>query len=277
LDNVLYIGNLYRVAEYVYHAQDVELAAVVCEQGRQSDELYTFCVLRGIPLLPVDDANGVAAACSRYGVSHAVMCSFGWKLPADLLEKVDIYNIHYSALPDYRGRHPTFHALLNDEKSVGITLHRVTPEIDRGDIVAQQLVPNYFWDYEQQLFDALTARIPLLLETLSAYLRGEVQAQQNTGGSYFEPVTEALTSIDLQADSARDIFNKVRAQYRYGGCRMTLDETAEIRVSKLLFADPAQVTFPGEWYYDKEQGVVYARKGEVVLKITAFDRIKGIA
>jgi folate-dependent phosphoribosylglycinamide formyltransferase PurN len=46
-------------------------------------------------------------------------------------------NIHPSLLPAYRGVDPIFHARLRGEARIGVTLHRVSPELDRGNILAQ--------------------------------------------------------------------------------------------------------------------------------------------
>jgi methionyl-tRNA formyltransferase len=275
--NVVYIGNLYQVAEFIYHSDDFSLAAVICEYNRQSDEIYNFCVVRDIPLSPISDVTRIAEVCTQCGVRTGIMCSFGMKLPVELLERIDIYNIHYSALPDYKGRHPTFYAIINNEKTVGITLHSVIAEIDCGPIIARELIANYLWNNEEQLFDELTRKIPQLLDTLGGYLRGALKAQPNSPGSYFNPVSDALTSIDLQLDTPQAIFNKVKAQHRYGGCRLVLEDGVEIIASEVLFVDPASIIFSGAWFHDRDKQVIYAKKTPHVLKISAFENIKGLA
>lgn len=46
-------------------------------------------------------------------------------------------NLHGSLLPAYRGRAPLNWALVNGERTTGVTLHHMTTEADAGDIVAQ--------------------------------------------------------------------------------------------------------------------------------------------
>lgn len=59
-------------------------------------------------------------------------------------------NFHSSLLPKYRGRTPTLWALLNNEDTVGITLHYVDTGIDTGDIIAQSeyKIPNNMSGYD---------------------------------------------------------------------------------------------------------------------------------
>ena len=55
--------------------------------------------------------------------------------------RVDTWNLHKSYLPHYRGIAPSFYALLNGEKRVGATLHRIAKGFDTGDIIRQVEVP----------------------------------------------------------------------------------------------------------------------------------------
>ncbi|MCY4732143.1 hypothetical protein KY092_16425 [Natronomonas gomsonensis] len=50
-------------------------------------------------------------------------------------------NVHTAALPKYRGMLPTFWALYHDEDEIGVTVHTMEPEIDRGQIVRQSHFP----------------------------------------------------------------------------------------------------------------------------------------
>jgi hypothetical protein len=49
-------------------------------------------------------------------------------------------NIHPSDLPDFRGVDPIIHFLLSPEKKMGITMHKMTAQIDDGDILAKSYV-----------------------------------------------------------------------------------------------------------------------------------------
>ena len=52
-----------------------------------------------------------------------------------------LYNIHFSALPRYRGVYTSIWPILNGETSVGVTLHYMDSRIDTGRIVAQAAAP----------------------------------------------------------------------------------------------------------------------------------------
>ncbi len=49
-------------------------------------------------------------------------------------------NFHTSILPEYKGVDPIFQKMLNDPSYQGITLHKVIPKIDQGDILLQRKI-----------------------------------------------------------------------------------------------------------------------------------------
>lgn len=59
-----------------------------------------------------------------------------WKLP-----RLGTINLHASMLPDYRGAAPINHAIMNGEKSTGLTTFFLQHEIDTGEIILQEAVP----------------------------------------------------------------------------------------------------------------------------------------
>lgn len=60
-----------------------------------------------------------------------------------------VLNLHSGLLPDYRGMMVTFWAMLNDEQTIGSTLHRIVDGgIDTGPIIARASGPvNRDWSY----------------------------------------------------------------------------------------------------------------------------------
>lgn len=50
-------------------------------------------------------------------------------------------NLHSGKVPEYRGSAPAFWELYNGEEEVGITVHRVTADLDAGAVVRQEVFP----------------------------------------------------------------------------------------------------------------------------------------
>lgn len=87
--------------------------------------------------------RGVATA-QRIGeiglTAHDVLFSLQYDLIIRLgdLGGARAFNLHFSALPDYRGCFPSMWPLRNGESEAGVTLHVLTAGIDDGAIVDQQ-------------------------------------------------------------------------------------------------------------------------------------------
>ena len=62
-------------------------------------------------------------------------------LPAEALSLCPAVNVHASLLPLYRGRCPINWVLVNGERTTGVTLHRMEPTPDTGEILRQTLIP----------------------------------------------------------------------------------------------------------------------------------------
>jgi hypothetical protein len=93
-----------------------------------------------IPLLVVPDINApivrerLSALCPRVVIDHGTSI-----VKNELLAAVPLaLNIHWGLSPYYRGTHCTEWALLNwDPFNIGVTLHKLTCEIDGGGVLAQ--------------------------------------------------------------------------------------------------------------------------------------------
>lgn len=126
-----------------------------------------------------------------------------------------LYNIHFSLLPEYKGSYCSVWPILDGKKNAGITLHRIDPGIDTGDIIAQVDFPigsdDTSRDVYQRFLDACMDLFPLWLPRL---LAGSVEARpQPAQGSTFrsrKSIDYSSLSIELK-QTAENIRNQVRA------------------------------------------------------------------
>lgn len=67
-----------------------------------------------------------------------VTCAYGQILSREIIDicKYGIINIHASLLPKYRGAAPIQYAVINGEKTTGVTIMQTEEGIDTGDILA---------------------------------------------------------------------------------------------------------------------------------------------
>lgn len=63
-----------------------------------------------------------------------------------------LYNIHFSALPKYKGMYTSALPILRHEQETGVTFHKIDFGIDTGDIVDQIVFPIEFEDTSRDLY-----------------------------------------------------------------------------------------------------------------------------
>ncbi len=110
------------------------------------------------------------------------------RAPILAIPRLGFFNLHLSALPLYAGLDSIFWALYHGEKEIGVTVHAVVPELDRGAIVLQRKIPVHFLDTEESLYDrALWLGTALMARAVKQIEEGNAQfvPQDETKASYF--------------------------------------------------------------------------------------------
>ena len=103
--------------------------------------LARACEARSIDVAHVRDVNGEAfrAMLAASGAELIVSYHFDQILRAETIAAVPRggINVHVGLLPQHRGPVPTIHALLDEPVRLGVSIHRLVPQIDAGALLAQ--------------------------------------------------------------------------------------------------------------------------------------------
>jgi methionyl-tRNA formyltransferase len=139
---------------------------------------------RGVRVQTIADVNAPAFLdeLRRLEVDVIVSLNTPQKLKAPLLAlpKHGCINVHFGMLPRYRGILPIFYALMNGERSFGVTVHMMDERLDNGDILAQQTVPIAPGDDLETLYPkGFAAASALLNEALEAIATNTVVRREN--------------------------------------------------------------------------------------------------
>lgn len=135
-----------------------------------------------------------------------------WDMP-----RLGSINLHGSLLPQYRGAAPLNHAIINGEKSTGLTTFFLDKEIDTGRILLRKEIPIYEEDTFGSLHDRMMVEgASLLIETIER-LRTEQLASvvqdtlidSTTQLKRAPKIFKGDCAIDWQ-QSVADIYNFVR-------------------------------------------------------------------
>ncbi|MBQ4113938.1 methionyl-tRNA formyltransferase [bacterium] len=135
----------------------------------------------------------------KLDVDAAVVCSFNYKIPKELLLSVKdgFINVHPSMLPKYRGGNPYSRVIMNGETETGVTIHFMDESFDTGDIIAQKAYHIHSKATMGTLFNELNVLgIELLLQVLQSY---ETQPLQRIK----QPIGDFISGKGL---SERDIY-----------------------------------------------------------------------
>lgn len=170
----------------------------------------------GLPVLQPErmrSAEAIAAV-AELKPDLIVTAAYGQILPKAVLElpALGCINVHGSLLPRYRGGAPIQRAVMNGEKSTGVTIMYMAEGLDTGDMVSVIEVPIEEEDTSGTMFEKLSAAgAKLLGETLPELLAGAAKAvPQNEAEATYAP---NLTRDDERIDwsrPAREIYNQVR-------------------------------------------------------------------
>ena len=135
-----------------------------------------------------------------------VVAAFGQILPKELLElpRLGCINVHASLLPKYRGAAPIQWAILNGEKSSGITIMQMDEGLDTGDILLQRQIPIADDETAGSLFEKLSNLGAICLtEALDKLQSGEIKPRSQGDGELFyaKMITKEQGHIDFTADA----------------------------------------------------------------------------
>ena len=147
-----------------------------------------------------------------------------WKMP-----EYGTFNLHASLLPNYRGAAPINWAIINGEKTTGITTFYINERIDTGDILMQQEIEIGSQDNAGDLHDVLQDRgAELVLKTVEGIGNNMLEKQPQDDSEAGElRLAPKIYKEDCQLDwnaPANQVFNKIRGLSPYPGAWSILSD-----------------------------------------------------
>ena len=145
-----------------------------------------------------------------------VICvvAYGKILPKEIIEipKFGAINVHGSILPKYRGAAPIQWAVINGDKTTGVTTMFMDKGMDTGDILLKEEVEISEDETTGDLWKKLS-KIggKLLVDTLAKLEKGNLQRiKQPEDFSIAPMLSKEMAKINWEKSSAREIKNLVR-------------------------------------------------------------------
>lgn len=143
-----------------------------------------------------------------------VTAAYGGLLPPPVLAlpSLGCINLHPSLLPAYRGAAPIQRALMDGSTVTGVTVIRMVPEMDAGEIILQESLPVGSEETAGELHDRLAAAGGLLLARAVAALAAGMATftPQDPAGVSFAPLLKRSEErLDWRLGRV-SLFNRIR-------------------------------------------------------------------
>lgn len=198
------------------------------------DEFRALAAAHGAPFL--EGSNLIATADQIAGTRTDVVLSMNWPtlVPDSVLGlfRYGILNAHAGDLPRFRGNACPNWALFNFEPAIGLTIHRMTAELDAGPYLYKTSLAVDETTYIGEVYDWLARTIP------GAFVAA-LDRIETTGFVEQDPAIRPLRAfprrpedgrIDWRAP-ARNVLALIRASSRpFAGAFTNLEGASEIRV-----------------------------------------------
>tara|TARA_Y100001970_G_scaffold284371_1_gene401587 strand:+ start:1440 stop:2363 length:924 start_codon:yes stop_codon:yes gene_type:complete len=144
-----------------------------------------------------------------------IVVAYGIILPSYFLDipKFGCINIHISLLPRWRGAAPIEHALLKGDAKTGISIIKISPKLDAGDIIRQESIGISDDMYSDQLEIALTnlgkqTMLQVLPELFEEKTKSKKQDENKV--TYANKFTPNDRKINFNY-STNEVYNHIRA------------------------------------------------------------------
>jgi methionyl-tRNA formyltransferase len=211
--------------------------------------------LLGIKTIQPEDVNSPEArrAIADVEPDAVVICAYGALIKEPLLSEHELFNVHPSLLPRWRGAAPIERAIAAGDEETGATIMRPTAELDAGPVCLQRseaIAPDD--DY-----GSLAARLAalggeLLVEALD--LRPPCREQSEEGATYADKIASPDRLLDPSC-AADELERRVRALTPHIGAYIELPDGERLGVRRARLAAGVD---------DVEPGTLQARNSKLI-------------
>lgn len=226
----LFLGSNFEALETLKTLNDdnrFEIAGVITQPdkpvGRKKEivetEIKRHCREKDIEVFHTENKKGKYKEALDIFKPDLIVCkSFGEIIPEFFLNfpKFKSINIHFSLLPKYRGAVPIQMAILNNDKTTGISIIEMTTELDSGDILAQYEEDIKEDDTNITLRERLVKKTTEVLpNVLEEWIEGNIkttkQNEKEATYCFKEDISKEKAKINFEKETAQEIQRKVRA------------------------------------------------------------------
>lgn len=240
---IIYFGTPKFSAEILSYLfeKKIEIVAVVTQKDNIRNNFKILSEVKKTALVhlnendilqpeKVSDVNFLEKI-KEYEADLFVVVAYGQILKDELLNipSLGCINVHASLLPKLRGAAPIHHAILNGEKTTGITIMKLIRKMDAGPIILQKEVSIGDDMIFTELRDELCSLAkPLLYEVILKFKKNEISLfeQDDSKATYAPKIIKESREINFDND-AQKIYNQIRAFSSEPGafCKISINKS----------------------------------------------------
>lgn len=194
--------------------------------------------------------------------------AYGKILPKEILNipKYGCINLHGSILPKYRGAAPIQWAILNGDKTTGVTTIYMNERMDEGDIILKEEINIGEYETTGELWNRLSCiGAELLLKTVKEIEKGTApRTQQSKDFTTAPMLNKEMSKINwnIEAEKIRNLvcgLNPIMGAY-------TMYENKKLKIWKIEILEEQSKQVPGYIIQaNDKKGLKIATKDKVIL------------
>lgn len=212
-------------------------------QEIKSPPVAEYAKTHKLPLYQVENINreeNILEELSTKKIDFILVLAFAQFLGSKILNmpRLGCFNIHTSILPKYRGAAPIQYALLNGDKTTGVSIQKMVKAMDAGDLVHFHELPISEGETGGQLFVRLKFQAALSTNTLIENILSDklIFTPQDPAGVSFAPTLKKEDGLlNFKDSTVEKIKNHVRALDPWPGtyCFLNQQRLKVLEVEKL--------------------------------------------
>jgi len=210
-------GEREKALEYLIEKKE-QISAVVTPSPSGKNNRFQNVIKKAkenkIPTFFVDKDN-VGTIIEKIDFDILVSCGFSYIIDKSIISKAKYaINVHPTLLPKYRGYRSGPYILINGEKQSGVTIHFISEEMDKGDIILQKSFEVTPFDTSKSVYRKARGIEPkLLYEVIQLLKTGKhkvILQNEKEASTYNYLRTPKDSEIDWNK-SLRELYNEIRA------------------------------------------------------------------
>ena len=197
-----------------------------------------------IPVLQPQKISEITDFVKKFEKPVGVLVSFGRIIPQEIIDLFTpaIVNVHPSLLPKYRGPSPIESAILNGDEKTGVSLMKLSKEMDAGDVYSQEEIELLKTETASDLYKTCgEIGAEMLVRDLPKIISGEIkgQKQDDSQAEYCQLLKKSDALLSQDGQTAEQAEQQIRAFEIFPKSKIKLGEHLIIvKSAKVVSSNP---------------------------------------